>query len=172
MTQDDFEQALQAERLGDAAGAGPTAAGHYRDAQRLLLPAGAVWTNREAYDRRREAFDRIQQKLYGLQGKPAETAIPVVPAAETVRQPSPARDLAVWDFPPGLAVRVCQTFADFDRQEIRAGEVLHLVERSYFPYDSGYTLTFAEKTIRLCGNVDAQEAILKNAHNAWFQPIL
>src|SRR5712692_1102850 len=89
---------------------------HYREAQRLLLPVGVVWTDREAYDRRMEAFERIQQKLYGLEGKGSFT----VP------------DLTVWEFTPGLVVRVGRTFTDFDGQEILAGEVLHLLERSYY----------------------------------------
>jgi hypothetical protein len=143
MPHGDFEEALQAERLGDAADVDQAAAGYYREAQRLLLPAGVVWTCREAYDRRQEAFERIQQTIYGLQGKGnnphptepplRETEMPIVSASEPVRCPSAAPNLTVWDFHPGLVVRICQTFIDYDGQEIRAGEVLHLLERTYFP---------------------------------------
>jgi len=55
----------------------------------------------------------------------------------------------VWDFVPGLVVRVAQPFTDYDGQEILAGEVLHFVDDSYFFYEGGHTLRFAEKTIRL-----------------------
>jgi hypothetical protein len=109
--------------LGDAADVRRVAAGHYREAQRLLLPVDVVWTSREAYDRRMEAFERIQQKIYGLQGKGnyprltdtpvPQTAISHPPASAPVRSPSAAPHLTVWDFSPGLAVRVCQSFTDF-----------------------------------------------------------
>jgi hypothetical protein len=181
MPPDDFENALQAERLGDAADVRQAAAGHYREAQRLLMPAGAVWTCREEYDRRMEAFERIQQKIYGLEGKSdyprlaeapvPEAAIANTPAPEPVQPPSAAPHLTVWDFAPRLAVRVCQSFTDFDGQEIREGEMLHFLGRTYFPYDGGHTLTFAEKTIRLAGIVDEHDLIVENANNAWFEPI-
>ena len=136
------------ERLGDAAaGLGESAAAYYRQAQRLLMPPGVVWTDRESYDRRMEAFERIQQKLYGLAGQrssrgiatPAPTPEPPradvdTPAvsASVIDSPADAApDLSVWDFRPGLVVRIGQTFKDFDGQEIRAGEVLHFLERSW-----------------------------------------
>uniref|UniRef100_Q02BL7 Uncharacterized protein n=1 Tax=Solibacter usitatus (strain Ellin6076) TaxID=234267 RepID=Q02BL7_SOLUE len=150
MTDNDLNDAAEAERLGDLAAAGQPAAAHYREAQSLLLPAGAVWTDRAAYDQRMEAFERIQQKIYAL---------------EVQTEP-----LTVWDFSPGLVVRVCQSFRDYDGQEIHAGEVLHFLGSTYFPYDSGHTLTFQEKVIRLAGVVDEHELIIANAGNAWFQP--
>jgi hypothetical protein len=182
MPRDDFEDALQAERSGDAAVDGQSAGGYYGSAQRLLLPAGIVWTCREEYDRRMEAFERIQQKIYALEGKrnyprppdppPQETDTPILPTSEPVQSPSAAPHLMVWDFYPGLVVRICQDFTDYDGQEIHTGEVLHLLDRSYFPYESGHTLKFAEKTIRLAGIVDAHGAIIENSGNAWFRPIL
>jgi hypothetical protein len=69
MPTDDLREAERAERLGDAAYAGRAAAAHYREAQRLLLPVGIVWTDRESYDRRMEAFERLQRKVYGLEEK-------------------------------------------------------------------------------------------------------
>jgi hypothetical protein len=177
---DDLEEAGQAERLGDAAEARQAATAHYREAQRLLLPAGVVWTDRESYDRRMEAFERIQQKIYALEGKgdfappapsPPATEVPVAANPEDAPRPSAAPVLTVWDFSPGLVVRIAQPFSDFDGHEIHAGEVLHLLERSYFPYDGGHTLRFAEKTIRLASLVDEHEAIIANAGNAWFQPL-
>jgi hypothetical protein len=163
------------ECLGDAAAADrQSASGYYREAQRLLLPAGTVWTDRESYDRRMEAFERIQQKLYGLHGGSA----PDVPAPGPEPRPKPRgappstrTNLSVWDFFPGLTVRVIRTFRDYDGQEIRAGEVLHFAGSSYFFYDGGHTLRFAEKTIRLAGIVEEHGPIIANTGNGWFQPI-
>jgi hypothetical protein len=183
MPEDDLQEAEQAERLGDAAEARQAAAGYYREAQRLLLPAGVVWTDRESYDRRMEAFERIQQKLYGLEGRanfilpvaapkaepPAEA--PAVSDKEAGPLPPATPDLPVWNFSPGLVVRIARAFTDFDGQEIRAGEVLHFIDGNYFPYDGGHTLTFAEKTIRLATIADENVPIIENAGNAWFQPL-
>ncbi len=176
------------ERLGDdAAGLGESAAAYYRRAQSLLMPPGAVYTGRETYEWRMEAFLRIQQKLYGLAGQgstrgiatPEPTPEPPTadvdaPAVSVSALDSPAQaalHLEVYKFPAGLVVRVLQTFRDYDGQEIRAGEVLHFNASSYFPYDAGHTLYFAEKTIRLSDNVDEHVPILANAGNAWFQPL-
>src|SRR5207245_8160760 len=133
------------------------------------LPAGAIWTDRAAYDQRMEAFERIQQKIYALEVQAtvppvAEPTAPEVPAPVVEASPT---HLTVWDFSPGLVVRVRQSFRDYDGQEIHAGEVLHFLGSTYFPYDSGHTLTFAEKTIRLAGVVDEHEVIVANAGNAW-----
>ena len=151
-------------------------------AQRLLLPAGAIWTDREDYTRRMEAFQRIQEKLYGLDGtgSPRHPPVPIAepplatPALPAVPQGAPAgpaAGLSVGQFRAGLEVRVVQTFQDYDGQEVRAGEVLHFVEGSYFFYEGGYTLRFAEKTIRLADIVEEHQAIIANAGNAWFQPL-
>ncbi len=128
-----------------------------------------------------EAFQRIQQKLYGLDGtgcrrdSPAppigEAGLPAVPPPEADPQPSAAADLSVWDFFPRLDVRVLQTFRDYDGQEVRAGEVLHFIEGSYFFYEGGHTLRFAEKTIRLADVVEEHRPIIANTGNAWFQPL-
>ena len=174
MKNNELSAAEDFERLGDAAGGVQAAAAHYREAQRLLLPPGTVWTDREAYDQRMTAFERIQQKIYGLPNKPIlpPPAEPAVPQSEApAESPRPAKPLTVWDFAPGLMVRVCQSFSDYDGQEIREGEVLHFLGSSYFPYDSGHTLQFAEKTIRLAGIVEEHEPIIANAANAWFEPL-
>jgi hypothetical protein len=177
MTDDALNAAAQAERLGDAADIRESAAAHYREAQRLFMPVGAVWTDRVVYDRCMEAFERIQQKIYGLEAKssvppaPAEPTIPESEAPVVSSPPAITRELTVWDFSPGLVVRVCQDFTDYDGQVIHAGEVLHFLDSSYFPYESGHTLRFAEKTIRLAGIVDEHEPIIANPGNAWFQPL-
>jgi hypothetical protein len=80
-------------------------------------------------------------------------------------------DASVWDFFPGLAVRVVQTFRDFDGQEIATGQTLRLLSKSHFFYDDGHTLTFDWKQIRLSGDVPEEEAIIANAGNAYFEPV-
>ena len=172
---DDLRDAARLERLGDdATDAGQPAAGYYREAQSMLLPAGKVWIDREAYNLRMEAFERIQQKLYARGGTvPASTEakIPAIANASSDVPIATAGQVSVWDFSAGLAVRVLQDFRDYDGQEIRAGEVLHFIEDSYFFYEGGHTLRFAEKTIRLADVVDEHQPIIANAGNAWFQPV-
>jgi hypothetical protein len=109
-----------------------------------------------------QAFERIQQKLYAL-----HDAMDAAPGVSRSTLPK----LSVWDFVPGLVVRVRQPFRDYDGQQIAAGEVLHLIDRSYFPYEGGHTLRFAEKTIRIADIVDEHAPIIENAGNAWFEPI-
>ena len=61
------DPAAQLEQAGNAlAAAGEPSADSYRQAQRLLMPAGALWTGREEYDARMQAFERLQQKPYAL----------------------------------------------------------------------------------------------------------
>src|SRR5258708_39635261 len=94
LSDDDLREAARLERLGDSAASGcQEAIANYRDAQRLLLPSGMVWTDRESYDRRMELFQQIQQKLYRLeftvdQRGPAHVAFP---SSEAL--PSPAADM-------------------------------------------------------------------------------
>jgi hypothetical protein len=77
----------------------------------------------------------------------------------------------VWDFFPGLVLRIAQDFADFDGAKHAAGEVLHFLEKSYFPYDGGHTLTFREKVIRLAEIAPQNEPVIENAGNAFFEPV-
>src|SRR6476661_6379078 len=128
MTHDDLREAEESERLGDAAASGQSAAKYYREAQCLLMPSGIVWTDRESYDRRMEAFARIQEKLYRMDpnGSPREIATSAsVP--ETPIPLSATGNLSVGNFSTGLIVRIRQTFRDYDGQEIRAGEILHFL---------------------------------------------
>jgi hypothetical protein len=74
----DLQEAARLEQLGDAAASvRQQAIAYYLDAQHLLLPPGMVWTDREAYDRRMELFEQIQQKLYRLMTKGINTACPI-----------------------------------------------------------------------------------------------
>ena len=178
---DALQQAARLEQLGDEAAAqGMPAATYYLESQRLLLPAGIVWTDHEAYATHREAFDRLQEKLYSLDGSgrpriapaPAREA-PIVeaPIVEAPVPPITAAELSVWNLQPGMHLQVMQTFQDYDGQEIQAGEILHFQSSTYFFYDGGHTLHFAEKTIRLADVVEEHHAIIANAHNAWFAPM-
>ena len=177
----DLSEAEQLEQLGDTSESRDAATAYYRKAQLLVMPPGTQWTAGEEYDRRMEAFERIQQKLYALSTREflrnPPTRWPEAPPAEAVDIAAHttakfAADLSVSEFRPGLVVRIERTFVDFDGQEIREGEVLHFLDGSYFPYEGGHTLRFKEKTIRLATIVPEQEPIIANAGNAWFRPIL
>jgi len=64
---DDLESAARLERAGDAAAAaGEPAATLYRQAQQVLMPPGAHWTDAAQYAGRMEGFQRLQDKLYAL----------------------------------------------------------------------------------------------------------
>jgi hypothetical protein len=77
-----WRAAAELERLGDAAAAaeGP-AEGHYREAQKVLLPTGFQWSDAAEYDRRLGAFNRIQQKIWGLKTLPPMPPPPARPTA-------------------------------------------------------------------------------------------
>jgi hypothetical protein len=162
---EDLREAARLEQLGK-----------YREAQSVLMPPGRVWTDRESYDRRMELFEQIQEKLYRLERTDEPAPVPLVAAEpEAEREPdrpsSSSGSLSVWDFAPGLVVSVVQAFTDYDGQKIAAGEVLHFLEDSYFFYEGGHTLRFAEKTIRLADIVDEHQPIIANAGNVWFRPL-
>jgi hypothetical protein len=73
--------AAELERQGDAAAqAGREALGLYRRAQKVLLPTGVLWSDREEYDRRQDAFNRIQRKIWALSSSPP---IPPEPSRPT-----------------------------------------------------------------------------------------
>ena len=101
----------------------------------------------------------------------AEARFPAVPHSQADPPLVAAADLSVRQFFPGLEVRVVQTFKDYDGQEVRAGEVLHFLESTYFFYEGGHTLRFAEKTVRLADVVEEHQPIIANTGNAWFQPL-
>src|SRR5262245_26209639 len=172
----ELTEADQLELFGDAADSRNAATALYRKAQLLLMPVGRLWEPGEEYDRRMEAFNRIQQKLYDLskrefpttENPPEPRAEPAPSAAVDDAARAPVQEISISDFYAGLVVRIEQSFVDFDGQEIRAGEVLHFLEGNYFPYDGGHTLRFSEKTIRLATIVPEHEPIIENAGNAWF----
>jgi hypothetical protein len=160
-------QALQAERLADAEVDSQSAIRRYYEITGRLFPDTLDWTDPQSYGPRMEMLTRIQLKIRALNEK--LVSLPPEPALE----PSPpvATNLSVYKFAAGLTVRVEQTFHDYDGQEIRAGEILHLRDTSYFPYEGGFTLTFAEKVIRLASIDDGNQLIIQNDGNAWFEPL-
>lgn len=68
----------------------------------------------------------------------------------------------------GAKYRVLATFVDFDGGEVLAGSELTFVSQSYFPYDGGYTLTFAERVVRLA-EIDANSSQVIDAPGRWFE---
>ena len=70
MAIEDFKERREATRLeqqGDAAVlAGRSGTGFYQQAQRTLMPTGRTWTDRDEYDLRMTAFQRLQEKLWAL----------------------------------------------------------------------------------------------------------
>ncbi len=83
-TAEDLSRAAQLEQQGDAAGERDAATALYQQAQRLLLPAGAMWSDRAEYEQRMLAFNRVQEKLYGLTNRTAAAAAqpPIVQARD------------------------------------------------------------------------------------------
>jgi hypothetical protein len=78
----DRRTAEELERQGDIAAQQPggPALGLYRQAQRILLPTGVLWSDREEYDRRQDASNRIQKKIWALSELPP---LPPEPARPT-----------------------------------------------------------------------------------------
>jgi hypothetical protein len=82
-----------------------------------------------------------------------------------------AARLSVWEFRPGLVVRVGRSFTDRSNHTIEAGQILHFVKRDYVPYESGHTLTFKEMRIYLQDTDPSDYPVIENFENIYFQPI-
>ena len=78
--------------------------------------------------------------------------------------------LDFWDLFPGLVVRIGQDFEDYSREPLHAGELLHFKELDYFAKEGGFTLTFAEKELRLGELIPANGPMIENDGNAYFAP--
>jgi hypothetical protein len=78
----------------------------------------------------------------------------------------------VGEFFKGLKLRVVQEFVDFDGDAVHAGEILHFEDGSYFHYDGGHTLNFREKTIRLAEIEPANNPVICNAGNEYFEAVV
>lgn len=77
----------------------------------------------------------------------------------------------IGDLVPGARYRIRETFADFDGDELRAGTELTFVGRSYFPYDGGHTLTFAERVVRLA-EIDPNSSRVLDDPGRWIERIV
>jgi hypothetical protein len=68
------------ERRGDElikANESEAARDHYRQAQRILMPTGRMWSDAVEYDLRMAAFQRIQEKLWAMaSGGPVKPGVP------------------------------------------------------------------------------------------------
>ncbi len=128
--------------------------------------------NRCAQDWRRERLLRAADAVAAAQPSAhtpeGHTAAQAAAACTSTRT---LPDTSVYDFFPGLAVRIVQSFHDFDGQAIAAGQTLRLVSKDYFPYDEGHTLNFDLKQIRLAGIDPDEGPIITNAVNAYFEPV-
>ena len=88
-------KAEQLEQQGDAALDADSATAFYCQAQGLLMPAGVVWSDRAEYDERMLAYNRVQEKRYGVSNRayPAPLAMSVeapVGEPENVMPTAPA----------------------------------------------------------------------------------
>jgi hypothetical protein len=77
--------------------------------------------------------------------------------------------MTFWDLKPGVRVRIKQAFADFDGQVVESG-VRVVASHDCFFYDDGHTLKFTDgSVIRLSGNDPANEPIMKEAVDAYWE---
>ena len=76
----------------------------------------------------------------------------------------------VWNLTPGLAIRIVQSFKDYQGKEFAAGTILHFKDRDYLPYHSGHTVYFEEATMYLCDD-DATSAIVENQNNQYYEVV-
>jgi len=100
-TRDDRIAAAALEQAGDdAVAAGLPARAFFLDAQKLLMPIGARWTDADEYRIHMNAFERLQQKIYqlGPELRPAADCIAPDPGAPQVPAPAsrPLPDAPDW----------------------------------------------------------------------------
>ncbi|MDR3418497.1 MAG: YqcC family protein [Nevskia sp.] len=90
----DISQAAQLEQQADAASSRDLATALYQQAQRLLMPPGVLWSDRAEYEARMLAFNRVQEKLYGVADrfKPAPAA-DVSSPVKRAGSPAPAEPI-------------------------------------------------------------------------------
>ena len=69
----------------------------------------------------------------------------------------------------GDRIRIKRAFSDFDNQEFEVGQELEFLDRNYFPYDAGHTLTFVQAVIRLSENCDEDLPIVLNEGDEYFE---
>lgn len=133
---------------------------------------------RESRQRQRDesVLERIRSALDELEAlaRPAaETAAPAPEAepAPAAVPPPPRESVTIDTMVAGARYRVVQDFRDFDGTPFRAGTVLTFLDYSYFAYDGGYTIRFAEAGMRLAEIAPDNEPVLANAGNSYFAPV-
>lgn len=133
---------------------------------------------REARQRQRDELvqERIRNALDELESLARPAAEAAAPATEAepgpaAPPPPPRESVTVDTMVAGARYRVVRDFLDFDGTPFRAGTVLTFVDYSYFPYDGGYTIRFAEAGMRLAEIAPDNEPVLANAGNSYFAPI-
>jgi hypothetical protein len=72
---------------------------------------------------------------------------------------------------PGDRIRIKRAFCDYDKQKFEVGQELEFLDRNYFPYDAGHTLTFAQAVIRLSENSDEELPIILNEGEEYFEVV-
>lgn len=116
-------------------------------------------------------LDEWERQKSNILSESSSSAPPASPGQAPAAEAPDIPHLDIWDFFPGLAVRIAQSFRDFDGDDVQAGELLHVVNHDYFPYDGGHTLTFKEKVIRLAEIAPENEPVMENWGNAYFEPV-
>jgi hypothetical protein len=166
------DAAVRASAGGILRGASAACAGEARR-ERLARAALAVEAGEPSGDSAAvpEGFHGITQAEWDARNLPPP---PSPEADEAASEPphmqeEPARlpRLAVRHFFPGLLVRIGCDFADAYGRGCRSGQLYRV--QSCSGDDSGWSLAFLERTVRL-GNAGEAQAI-GNEGNAWFQPV-
>lgn len=118
------------------------------------------------------ALDEIEELARPVERAPASpSAAPNPQATDGPSPPSPRAAVTIETMVPGARYRIAQDFVDFDGTPFRAGTVLTFERYSYFPYDGGFTIAFAETGMRLAEIDPRSEPVLANAGNAYFAPV-
>lgn len=82
----------------------------------------------------------------------------------------PAPGLRINTMVAGVRYRVVQAFQTFDGETIAEGTVLTFDSYTYFPFDGGYSIRFAERGFALAEVNAANAHVLANEGNAYFVP--
>ena len=152
-------------------------------ASQLLRAAAARCSDDSRRDRLVRASEDVEkgvpcavteQNLTWNQAAEASTVTEIEPQKQMAPEQSEFASiphLSLWDMFLGMTVRIGTTFRDYDGTEHKAGEVLHFLKREYFAKEGGFTLTFAEKDVRLSDLVPENGPMVENEGNAYFEPV-
>jgi hypothetical protein len=143
-----------------------------------LTPGGLTWKQAAAAQTVTQAEwdERVAQNplppLPGESEAPADEEPEDEEADDSTymeEEPPKLPHLRVRHFFPGLVVRVGRDFADAYGQAGCSGDLLKVLALD--STGDGCAVYFLERDIHLSTNVAGHEEILKNAGNAWFQPV-